>query len=54
VAAKSLAEFHASRDPYATAPMVLSWAGRRKIRQWFEPRGEFTERWHHQQQIGWQ
>src|SRR6266849_4170573 len=51
VAAKSLAEFHASRDPYATAPYGVSWAGEEKSANWFDTVREFTERWHHQQQI---
>src|SRR5438445_7595389 len=51
VAAKSLAEFHASREPYATAPYGVSWAGEEKSSNWFDTAREFTERWHHQQQI---
>jgi uncharacterized protein (TIGR03083 family) len=51
VAATSLAEFHASRDPYATAPYGVSWAGEEKSSNWFDTAREFTERWHHQQQI---
>jgi uncharacterized protein (TIGR03083 family) len=51
VAAKSLAEFHASRDPFATAPYGVSWAGEEKSTNWFDTAREFTERWHHQQQI---
>ena len=51
VAAKSLAEFHASRDSYATAPYGVSWAGEEKSVNWFDTAREFTERWHHQQQI---
>ncbi len=51
VAAKSLAEFHASRDPQATAPYRVSWAGEEKSANWFDTAREFTERWHHQQQI---
>ncbi len=51
VAAKSLAEFHASRDPQAMAPYGVSWAGEEKSANWFDTAREFTERWHHQQQI---
>jgi uncharacterized protein (TIGR03083 family) len=51
VATKSLAEFHASRDPYAMAPYGVSWAGEEKSANWFDTAREFTERWHHQQQI---
>jgi uncharacterized protein (TIGR03083 family) len=51
VAAKSLAEYHASRDPNATALFGVSWAGEEKSANWFDTAREFTERWHHQQQI---
>src|SRR5258708_80920 len=51
VAAKLLAELHASRDPGAMAPFGVSWAGEEKSANWFDTAREFTERWHHQQQI---
>jgi uncharacterized protein (TIGR03083 family) len=51
VATKLLAELHASRDPYAMAPYGVSWAGEEKSANWFDTAREFTERWHHQQQI---
>ncbi len=51
VAAKLLAELHASRDPDAMAPFGVSWAGEEKSANWFDTAREFTERWHHQQQI---
>jgi uncharacterized protein (TIGR03083 family) len=51
VAAKLLAQSHASRDPDATAPIGVSWAGEEKSANWFHTAREFTERWHHQQQI---
>jgi uncharacterized protein (TIGR03083 family) len=51
VATKLLAELHASRDPYAMAPFGVSWAGEEKSANWFDTAREFTERWHHQQQI---
>ena len=50
-ATKSLAEYHASRDPYAIASYGVSWAGEQKSPNWFDTAREFTERWHHQQQI---
>jgi len=46
-----LAEYHGSRDPHATAPFAVSWAGEEKSANWFDTAREFTERWHHQQQI---
>jgi len=51
VACSLLAEFHAWRDPYALAPYGVSWAGEEKSANWFDTAREFTERWHHQQQI---
>jgi uncharacterized protein (TIGR03083 family) len=51
VAANSLAEMHAARDPQAMAPYGVSWAGEEKSTNWFDTAREFTERWHHQQQI---
>ncbi len=51
VASQSLAEYHASRDPHAMAPYGVSWAGEEKSANWFDTAREFTERWHHQQQI---
>src|SRR6266700_7075142 len=51
VATNLLAEYHASRDPYALAPYGVSWAGEEKSANWFDTAREFTERWHHQQQI---
>ena len=51
VATELLAEYHASRDPYAMAPYGVNWAGEEKSANWFDTAREFTERWHHQQQI---
>jgi uncharacterized protein (TIGR03083 family) len=51
LACKFLAEYHASRDPHAMAPYGVSWAGEEKSANWFDTAREFTERWHHQQQI---
>jgi len=51
LACKQLAEHHASRDPYAMAPNGVSWAGEEKSANWFDTAREYTERWHHQQQI---
>src|SRR6266851_3821348 len=51
VATKLLAELHASRDPGAMAPFGVSWAREEKSANWFDTAREFTERWHHQQQI---
>src|SRR5215467_5999636 len=50
-ACKQLAEYHAGRDPLAQAPYGVSWAGEERSANWFDTAREYTERWHHQQQI---
>ena len=50
-ASRQLAEYHAGRDPFAEAPYGVSWAGEEKSANWFDTAREYTERWHHQQQI---
>jgi uncharacterized protein (TIGR03083 family) len=50
-ASGQLAEYHAGRDPFAQAPYGVSWAGEEKSANWFDTAREYTERWHHQQQI---
>lgn len=50
-ACKQLADYHASRDPFEYAPYGVSWAGEEKSANWFDTAREYTERWHHQQQI---
>ena len=51
MASQLLEELHISRDPHAAAPYSVSWAGEEKSANWFDTAREFTERWHHQQQI---
>jgi len=50
-ACEQSARFHESLDPFATAAFSVSWAGEEKSLNWFDTAREFTERWHHQQQI---
>lgn len=38
-------------DPFAPAPYPVSWAGENVSFNWFDMAREYTERWHHQQQI---
>jgi uncharacterized protein (TIGR03083 family) len=45
------AEYHQALDPFGTAMFPVSWAGEEKSTNWFDTAREFTERWHHQQQI---
>ena len=51
VASRLLSDFHASLDPFAASPFAVSWAGEEKSTNWLNTAREFTERWHHQQQI---
>lgn len=47
-------ELHAyllSVDPFAPAVFAVSWAGEARSPHWFDVAREYTERWHHQQQI---
>jgi uncharacterized protein (TIGR03083 family) len=45
------ADHHRSLHPDADAPFGVSWAGEETSPNWFHTAREFTERWHHQQQI---
>jgi uncharacterized protein (TIGR03083 family) len=43
--------YHQSLDPFAIARFPVSWAGEHESANWFNTAREYTERWHHQQQI---
>jgi len=45
------AEYHQALDPFAPAMFPVSWAGEEQSPNWFDTAREYTERWHHQQQI---
>ncbi len=51
VASRQSSEYHESLDPCADALFAVTWAGEDKSANWFDTAREFTERWHHQQQI---
>lgn len=51
VISRESSEYHQSLDPFAEAAYAVSWAGESKSANWFDTAREFTERWHHQQQI---
>lgn len=51
VISRESSEFHQSLDPFAQAAFAVSWAGETTSANWFDTAREFTERWHHQQQI---
>jgi uncharacterized protein (TIGR03083 family) len=50
-ASRESAEYHQALDPFAPAMFPVSWAGEEESANWFDTTREFTERWHHQQQI---
>lgn len=41
----------ASKDPASPAPFAVAWAGENESEHWFDVAREYTEKWHHQQQI---
>ena len=51
LASRESARFHRSLDPFSRAAFAVSWAGEETSLNWFDTAREFTERWHHQQQI---
>jgi uncharacterized protein (TIGR03083 family) len=51
MASRESAAYHQALDPFAAAMFPVSWAGEEESLNWFDTAREFTERWHHQQQI---
>lgn len=45
------ARFLAALPPEAPAPFPVAWAGQEVSPNWFDVAREYTEKWHHQQQI---
>ena len=48
---KAASDYTATLDPMAPAPWGVSWAGEEVSANWFNIAREYTEKWHHQQQI---
>ena len=46
-----LSEYFLRLDPFSFATFAVSWAGEQRSLNWFDVAREYTERWHHQQQI---
>lgn len=44
-------DYYHSLDLWAPSPFAVSWAGEEESLNWFHIAREYTERWHHQQQI---
>lgn len=48
---QSVIDYYHSLDVWAPAPFSVAWAGEEESKNWFHLAREYTERWHHQQQI---
>lgn len=48
---RELLELLRSLEPHGRAIFSVAWAGERESENWFDIAREYTERWHHQQQI---
>ncbi len=44
-------DFLATLNPYDKAEFSVAWAGENESKNWFHIAREYTEKWHHQQQI---
>ena len=51
VTGAQVCELFKSLDPFAPALFGVAWAGERESQNWFDIAREYTEKWHHQQQI---
>jgi uncharacterized protein (TIGR03083 family) len=48
---RQVEDYFKSLDPKGQAVFAVSWAGEEKSKNWFDIAREYTEKWHHQQQI---
>lgn len=51
ISTREVAEYFQSLDPHAPAPFPVGWAGETQSENWFDIARDYTEKWHHQQQI---
>jgi hypothetical protein len=51
ITGKPYCEYMQSLDPSAPAAIPVAWAGESESENWFHIAREYTEKWHHQQQI---
>lgn len=51
VSGKEYCDFLATLDPNDKAGFSVAWAGENESKNWFHIAREYTEKWHHQQQI---
>lgn len=48
---EEVAALFSSLEPHAPSPFGVAWAGEEWSESWFDMAREYTEKWHHQQQI---
>ncbi|GJM17433.1 MAG: hypothetical protein DHS20C13_27600 [Thermodesulfobacteriota bacterium] len=51
ISGKEYCDFLATLDPDDKAEFPVAWAGENESKNWFHIAREYTEKWHHQQQI---
>src|SRR5262249_39785407 len=51
LSSNEVCRLNAQLDPFSNALFPVSWAGEEQSVMWFDLAREYTERWHHQQQI---
>jgi len=51
ITSSQVSDFFRTLDPFAPALWSVAWAGEVQSANWFDLAREYTERWHHQQQI---
>ena len=51
ITSKQVCDLFRGLDPFAPALWSVAWAGEDQSANWFDIAREYTERWHHQQQI---
>ncbi|WP_031527101.1 maleylpyruvate isomerase N-terminal domain-containing protein [Dyadobacter crusticola] len=51
ITGKQYSEIMAAQDPDIDAVFSVAWAGEQTSKNWFHIAREYTEKWHHQQQI---
>jgi uncharacterized protein (TIGR03083 family) len=44
-------QYFRTLEPFSAAPFSVAWAGEQQSLSWFDIAREYTEHWHHQQQI---
>jgi len=51
LSSQKVCQLNAQLDPFSPALFPVTWAGEEQSVMWFDLAREYTERWHHQQQI---